>query len=93
MRWLICAILLTGCAQQIVWNAPDTPKFKTDDYECTRDATYMPNTIPVPEKSDARFESGGFERGFAKGRNMRGPQLNKDQYVMCMEARGYARNH
>ena len=88
MRWLVL-FFLTGCAQTIIWDTPDTPKFKTDNYECTRDATYMPNVVSVPEKSDDQFSSGGFERGFAKGRNMRGLQLNVDQYIMCMEARGY----
>lgn len=82
-------LFLTACAGPVVWDAPDTPQFKTDDYECTKDATYTPGKMPIPEKSDSRFESGGFSRGVAKGMNMRGPQLNRDLYVMCMEARGY----
>lgn len=89
MKYLPIGLLLAGCASPIVWDSPDSPQFKTDNYECTRDATYMPNTVPVPEKSDDRFDSGGWERGWAKGSNMRGPQLNQGQYIMCMEARGY----
>ena len=85
----IAALILAGCSQPVVWGSADTPEFRADDYECTRDATYTPAAVPVPEKSDDRFSSGGAARGFAKGRNMRGPQLNRDLYVMCMEARGY----
>lgn len=69
----------------MVWDGADSPQFKTDNYECTRDATYTPNVTPVPEDP-------GFGRGFAKGRNMRGPQLNTDLYTQCMEARGYTQS-
>ncbi len=75
-------LFLAGCAQPIVWDAPDSAQFKTDDYECTRDATYIPNTIPVPDET-------GAARGFAQGMNTRGPQINEPLYIMCMESRGY----
>ena len=90
---VLLVLTLSGCTQPIVWNAPETPQFRTDNYECTRDATYLPRQIQVPEKSDDAFDStgAGFERGFAKGRNMRGPQVNEDLYIQCMEARGYER--
>ena len=82
MRWLALLLFLTGCATPIVWDEADTPQFKTDDYECTRDATYTPGKVPVPDEP-------GFAKGFAEGRNMRGPQVNRDLYIMCMESRGY----
>ena len=82
MRCLALLLVLTGCASPIVWDAPDTAKFRTDDYACTRDATYTPGMVPVPDEP-------GFARGFAKGSNMQGPQVNEDLYVMCMESRGY----
>ena len=84
----IAALILAGCAQPVVWDSPDTPEFRADDYECTREATYTPAAVPVPEKSDDRFESGGAARGLAKGMNMRGPQLNRHLYMQCMESRG-----
>ena len=91
LRTTIVVLLLAGCAQQIVWDAPDSSRFRTDNYECTRDSTYQPNPVPVPEKSEGRFESGGAARGLAKGMNMRGPEVNRSLYIMCMEARGYSR--
>ena len=91
MRWLICAILLTGCAQAIVWDAPDTPRFKTDDYECTRDATYLPGLAQIPAEFDEERKARGAGQGFSRALQdrKRGPQLNEDLYIQCMEAHGY----
>ena len=82
MSRILFSLLLAGCAQPIVWDASGT-QFKTDDYGCTKDAMYMPNVVPVDE------DTTGFAKGFADARNQRGPQLNEDLYVQCMEAKGY----
>ena len=92
MRWPVLLILLAGCAQPIVWNASGT-QFKTDDYECTKDATYLPGLAQIPVASDDERKARGAGQGFANALQdrKRGPQLNEDLYIQCMEARGYTR--
>ena len=91
MKWPVLLLMLTGCVQPIVWNAPETPQFKSDDYECTRDATYLPGLAQIPAESDDESKARGAGQGFAKALQdrKRGPQLNEDLYVQCMEAHGY----
>jgi len=91
MRRLLLLLFLAGCVQPIVWDAPETPQFKTDDYECTRDATYLPGLAQIPAESDDERKARGAGQGFANALQdrKRGPQLNEDLYIMCMESKGY----
>ena len=47
----IAALILAGCSQPVVWGSADTPEFRADDYECSKEATYTPAAVPVPEQS------------------------------------------
>ena len=91
MKWPVLLLMLTGCAQPIVWDAVNSPQFKTDDYACTRDATYMPGLAQIPAESDDESKARGAGQGFSRALQdrKRGPQLNEDLYVQCMEAHGY----
>ncbi len=90
MKWPVLLFLLTGCAQPIVWDASGT-QFKTDDYECTRDATYLPSLAQIPAEFDDERKARGAGQGFSNALQdrKRGPQLNEDLYIQCMEAKGY----
>ncbi len=82
---MIGLFFLAGCAQPIVWDASGT-QFKTDDYECTRDAMYMPN--PVQKSDKKKYGDKYSPTDFTFG-DKTGPQLNEDLYIQCMEAHGY----
>lgn len=83
MRWLPLAALLASCAPEpIVWDAPETAEFRRHDYECRRDAMYVPAPVHVPDNRP-------ITAGVAKGLNSRGQRLDRDLYIECMESLGY----
>ena len=85
----LIAALVTGCAKETVWTKPGLTQtqFRNDNYECTKDATYVPN--PVQKSDKKKYGDKYSPTDFTFG-DKTGPQLNRDLYIMCMEASGYS---
>jgi hypothetical protein len=81
-------LLLAGCALQErgYWVRPNTTEaqWKQDNYECTKEATYQPQSVPYPG-----YYWCGYRHPCPWYYVPTGPQGNTYLYELCLEARGY----